>query len=88
MHAGELWTTVGKWARARGVTRQTVRAHLLLNGHPIGRILERSPAENIQIRQIRGVRVLVKRVNGQNWLYLPADLAAGAIRGGRGNRAT
>jgi len=83
MHAGELWRSVGRWARDRGFHGDTVRNHLLLDGSPIGRIVERSPNEDIQIRQIKGIRVLVKRVNGKNWLYLPADLAAGAIRGSR-----
>ena len=85
MHAGDLWTSVGKWAALRGFSRMAIRAHLLLDGVPIGRIIERYPRENIQIREIKGCRVLVKRVNDENWLYLPADLAAGAIRGERQN---
>ena len=83
MHAGALWTTVGRWAADRGMGRQTVREYLMMDGSPIGRIVERYPDDGIQIREIKGVRVLVKRINGRNWVYLPQSLEADAIRGGR-----
>jgi len=82
LYDGRLWVTVGRWARDRGMSRQGVRENLLIDGLPIGEVIERDPRSQIQIRRIRGFDVLVKRVNCKNWLYLPQSIEADVARQG------
>ena len=73
IYRGRVWLSIGRWARLHGMSPDTAKRQLQLGGVYIGHTVHRCPVEGHMIRRIRGCDVLLRRVNGQDWAYLPRD---------------
>jgi len=78
---GRTWKTIGKWARERGLSKDTLRRSLTTGGRVLGRVVKTDEHSNLQIRSVRGVDVLIRPINGQQWLYLATGDDAAARLG-------
>lgn len=73
IYRGRVWLSIGRWARLHGMSSDTAKRHLQVHGVYPGRIVHRCPVSGDTIRRIGGYDVLLRRVNGQDWAYLPRD---------------
>ena len=73
IYRGRVWLSIGRWARLHGMSPDTAKRHLQPNGFYLGRTAHRCPISGDRIRRIRGFDVLLRRVNGTDWAYLPRD---------------
>lgn len=81
LYDGEVWQTIGRWAKERGMSVSTVRRSVTDGGRVAGELLHSDSAGGIEIRRAAGFRVLVRSARGQQWLYLRQS----AGRGGGGD---
>ena len=73
IYRGRVWLSIGRWARLHAMSPDTAKRQLQLDGVYLGRPVHRCPVSGLRIRRIRGYDVLLRRVNGQEWAYLPRD---------------
>lgn len=73
IYRGRVWLSIGRWARLHGMSADTAKRQLKINGSYLGRTAHRCLVSGLTIRRIRGYDVLLRRVNGHDWAYLPRD---------------
>ena len=73
IYRGRVWLSIGRWARLHGMSSETAKRHLQISGIYAGRRVHLCPVSGDRIRRIRGYDVLLRRVNGHDWAYLPRD---------------
>ena len=73
IYRGRVWLSIGRWARRHGMSPDTAKRQLQLDGFYLGGTVHRCPVSGLTIRRIRGYDVLLRRVNGHDWAYLPRD---------------
>ena len=73
IYRGRIWLSIGRWARLHGMSADTAKRQLQIDGFYIGGTVHRCPDSGFWIRRIRGYDVLLRRVNGHDWAYLPRD---------------
>lgn len=73
IYRGRVWLSIGRWARLHGMSADTAKRQLQIAGIYAGRPVHQCPVSGDKIRRIRGYDVLLRRVNGHDWAYLPRD---------------
>lgn len=73
IYRGQVWLSIGRWARQHGMSRDTAKRHLQVGGCYMGRLVYSDSYSGWSIVRIRGYDVLLREVNGRVWAYLPSD---------------
>ena len=70
VYQGKHWQSIGRWARAHGMSTETVRRSVTTGNRVMGELVHDDPYSGRRIVEAAGVLVLVCPVRDQQWLYL------------------